>query len=191
MAVRRFALLDRDGTINVERNYLSDPAQVELLPGAAEGLRKLSALGLGLAVVTNQSALGRGYFDQQQLDQVHRRLAELLQAEGAALPPVYCCPHRPEDGCACRKPRPGLVEQAARELGFEAAESFVIGDKPCDIDLGRQVGAITLLVRTGYGAQWARQGDVAADYIVDDLAQAADVIQSLLGGTEAQPRCVP
>ena len=71
------------------------------------------------------------------------------------------------------------MEQAARELGFQAAESFVIGDKPCDIDLGRQLGAVTILVRTGYGAEWARRGGVAADHVVDDLAQAADVIQSL------------
>ena len=83
MAAKRFVVLDRDGTIIVERHYLADPAQVQLLPGAAQGLRKLSALGLGTAVVTNQSAIGRGYFDLPRLDQIHRRLAELLAAEAA------------------------------------------------------------------------------------------------------------
>jgi D-glycero-D-manno-heptose 1,7-bisphosphate phosphatase len=180
MTSRRFAVLDRDGTIIVERHYLSDPEQVELLPGAARGLRKLSELGLGLVVVTNQSAVGRGYFDEKRLDLIHRRLAELLAAE--AVPPmsIYVCPHRPEAGCRCRKPLPGLLQQAARDLGFDAASSFVIGDKACDIELGKQVMATTLLVRTGYGAELAQTGSVSPDYVVHDLARAADVIGFVL-----------
>jgi D-glycero-D-manno-heptose 1,7-bisphosphate phosphatase len=180
MRPRRFAILDRDGTIIVERHYLSAPEQVELLPGAVRGLRKLSQLGVGLVVVTNQSAVGRGYFDEKRLDLIHRRLAELLTAEAVPPMPIYVCPHRPDAGCRCRKPLPGLLEQAARDLGFDVSSSFVIGDKACDIELGKQVMATTLLVRTGYGAELAQTGSVSPDYVVDDLAQAAETIESLL-----------
>lgn len=178
MPCRRFVALDRDGTLITERHYLSDPDQVELLPGAAEGLRQLRTIGLGLVVITNQSAIGRGLFDEARLEQIHQRLRELLAAEGVQLDGIYFCPHRPDEDCACRKPRTGLMELAARELGFDPAAAFVIGDKPCDIELGRNVGATTFLVRTGYGAQ--HEGATPADYVVDGLEEAARVIRELL-----------
>ena len=180
MTQRRFVVLDRDGTIIVERQYLSDPRQVELIPGAARGLRQLNEMGLGLVVITNQSAVGRGFFDKARLDLIHRRLCELLNAEGVRLGGIYVCPHRPEDNCLCRKPRPGLLELAAQELDFDPQACFVIGDKVCDIDLGRQVGATTFLVRTGYGAQVAAEATVTPDYVVDDLRDAAQVIERLV-----------
>src|SRR5208337_2615106 len=163
-----FVVLDRDGTIIVERRYLTAPEQVELLPGAAEGLRAMRALGLGLVVVTNQSAVGRGYFDRNRLDEIHARLRELLATEGVTLDGVYVCPHRPEDGCLCRKPLPALLEQAARELGFDCRDCFVVGDKPCDIEMGQAAGATTLLVRTGYGAEHEANQAVKPDYVADD-----------------------
>jgi D-glycero-D-manno-heptose 1,7-bisphosphate phosphatase len=180
MSQRRFVVLDRDGTINVEREYLSAPEQIELLPGAARGLRHLRKLGLGLVVITNQSGIDRGYFDGARLDLIHERLCALLAAEGIQLDDIYVCPHRPSDGCTCRKPQPELLEKAAREHQFKPGEAFVIGDKVIDIELGRQVGATTLLVRTGYGAQVAAQMVVTWDYVVDDLADAAAVIERLL-----------
>ena len=180
MNQRRFAILDRDGTLVVERHYLADPEQVELLPGAAGGLRQLAGMGLGLVVVTNQSGIGRGLFGLAQMQSVHERLRELLKAEGVSLDGIYYCPHLPEDGCECRKPRPGLLNRAASELGFRAAESFVIGDKRCDIELGQSVGATTVLVRTGYGAEIEAEGEVQADHVVDDLIQAAVVIGRLV-----------
>ena len=184
MTQRRFVLLDRDGTIIVERHYLSDPCQVELIPGVAHGLRQLSEMGLGLVVMTNQSAIGRGLFSMERLHSIHRRLRELLEAEGVYLNGIYSCPHIPEDNCCCRKPQPGLVELAAQELGFDPQASFVIGDKACDIELGQQVGATTFLVRTGYGAHVAADGLVTPDYVVDNLQDAAQVIQSLLSTDE-------
>lgn len=184
MTQRRFALLDRDGTVIVERHYLSEPSQVELIPGAANGLRQLSGMGLGLVVITNQSAVGRGYFDQAHLDIIHLRLRELLEAEGVQLSGIYSCPHTPEDDCQCRKPRPGLIELGAKELGFDPMASFVIGDKPCDIELGRGVGATTLLVRTGYGVQTAADIATTPDYVVDDLDAAAQVARGILAADE-------
>jgi D-glycero-D-manno-heptose 1,7-bisphosphate phosphatase len=174
LAGRRFVALDRDGTINVECHYLSSPDQVELLPGAAAGLKALRDLGLGLVVVTNQSAVGRGYFDAARLNEIHDRLRELLRAEGVEIDGIYVCPHQPECACDCRKPLPGLLLQAAQEWGFEPARSLVIGDKPCDIELGQAVGATTILVRTGYGAEHEAAGTVRPDFVAADLIAAAE-----------------
>jgi len=180
MNQKRFVVLDRDGTINVEREYLSDPGQLELLPGVASGLRHLRKLGLGLVVITNQSGISRGFFDWACLDLIHQRLCGLLAAEGIQLDGIYVCPHQSSDGCTCRKPQPELLEKSAREHHFKPCEAFVIGDKIIDIELGQQVSATTLLVRTGYGAQVAEQMAATWDYAVDDLASAAVVIERLL-----------
>ena len=171
-----FVALDRDGTIIVERGYLSAPQEVELLPGAARGLRAMRALGWGLVIVTNQSAVGRGLIDSSRLEEIHARLRQLLAAEGVTIDGIYVCPHTPQDGCRCRKPLPALLEQAARDLGLDARHAFVIGDKPCDMEMGRAAGATTLLVRTGYGAEHEAAGTVSADYVVNDLVEAAVIL---------------
>jgi D-glycero-D-manno-heptose 1,7-bisphosphate phosphatase len=178
--MRRVAVLDRDGTINVERHHLSDPAPIELVAGAAEGLRQLREPGFELIVITNQSGLARGYFSQRTLARIHERLAQCLDAEGVALGASYVCPQLPADACACRKPGTALLEQAARERGFDPREAFVIGDKACDVELGRRAGSTTLLMRTGYGAETAGAAGVPADYVVTDLPEAARVIERLL-----------
>ena len=174
---RRFIVLDRDGTIIEEREYLSKPEQVVLIPGAAAALRELKQMGFGLAVITNQSGVGRGFFDLEQVNLVHEHLERLLASEGVKLDGFYVCPHTPDDSCDCRKPSIGLMQRASFEMGFSLQDSIVIGDKPCDIDMGRMAGATTFLVRTGYGAQY--ENAVAADFVVDDLAAATEPIRSL------------
>jgi D-glycero-D-manno-heptose 1,7-bisphosphate phosphatase len=178
---RRFIVLDRDGTIIEEREYLSDPAQVTLIPGVGASLRELRQMGFGLVVITNQSGIGRGFFDHEQLLYVHERLRELLEREGVHLDGLYICPHKPEDDCVCRKPRLGLLQKAAGELGFNLANCIVIGDKACDIEMGHGAGALTFLVRTGYGAQV--ENEAAADFVVDDLAAATASIRRLAVNT--------
>ena len=173
-------LLDRDGTINVEKRYLSSPDQVELLPGAAEGLQLMRRLGLATVVVTNQSAIGWGYFGLDTLDRIHQRLRELLANHGASLDAIYVCPHRPDERCNCRKPAPGLARKAVEEFQADLSRSFVVGDKVCDIELGKRVEATTILVRTGYGALVVVEGAAQADYVVEDLLEAAHVIQGLV-----------
>ena len=185
MEQRRFVVLDRDGTIISERNYLSDPRQIELIPGATGALRQLYDMHLGLVVVTNQSGIGRGFFDEACLGLIHRRLSELLEAEGVHLNGIYFCPHTPANDCQCRKPRAGLLELAAQELDFDPTACFVIGDKPCDIEMGQGMGATTFLVRTGYGAQVAEEGTASPDYTVDSLPDAAQVIQGILVSEKA------
>jgi D-glycero-D-manno-heptose 1,7-bisphosphate phosphatase len=171
-------VLDRDGTIIEEREYLSDPEQVTLIPGAAGALRELHQMGLGLVVITNQSGVGRGFFDQGQLERVHERLKQLLDREGVRLDGLYVCPHEPDDDCLCRKPKLGLLRKAAQDLGFRLENSIVIGDKESDIEMGREAGALTFLVTTGYGARFARTA--RADFVVGDLAAAAESLRGLV-----------
>ena len=179
---RRFVMLDRDGTVIKECHYLSDPGQVELLPTVGEGLRQLQDMGLGLVVLTNQSGIHRGYFGWAELERVHHVLRERLEAEGVELEGIFVCPHAPEEGCGCRKPAPGLVHQAAQALGFDPEVGFVIGDKACDVDVGKRVGARTFLVRTGYGAQVEEEGNTRPDYVVDDVRGAVPLIAGQVGG---------
>ncbi len=181
MSGRRFAVLDRDGTIIYERDYLSDPERAELLPGAAEGLRKMREMGLGLIVVSNQSGIGRGYFTDEDALSVNRRLIEMLEAERVKLEGIYYCPHAPDEDCECRKPKPGLVVKAVKKSGFNPADSFYIGDKACDIDLGRAFKGKTILVRTGYGEKHLTSGAAVPDFIADDLMEAADIIENIIG----------
>lgn len=186
-AKNRFVALDRDGTIIAERHYLVDPAEVELLPGAAEGLRQLRKMGFGLVVVTNQSAIGRGYLDAGGLDLVHQRLDELLEAEGVILDGIYHCPHIPEDACRCRKPNTQLLESAGVDLDFDPSECFVIGDNTGDIELGRRVGATTILVMTGYGKQVVREQASEPDFTAEGLWEAAGIIKRAVAPEGIRP----
>lgn len=169
---RRYVLLDRDGTIIVEKHYLATVEGIELLPGAVEGLRALGQAGYGLAVVTNQSGVARGKLTLETLGAIHDEIGRRLEREGVHLEAFYYCPHGPAEGCSCRKPKTGLVLRAAGELGFAPADAIVIGDKPADVELGRNCGARTVLVRTGYGRETEAAGS-AADFVADDLAEAA------------------
>jgi D-glycero-D-manno-heptose 1,7-bisphosphate phosphatase len=173
---RGTVILDRDGTILVERHYLSDPEHVELLAGVADGLRLLAQRGYRLVVVTNQSGVGRGYFDMDRLAEIHARMRDRLAADGVYLDGIYVCPHTPDECCRCRKPAPALVEAAAADLSFTAADAWVVGDKPCDIELGRAVAARSILVRSGYGALHEAAGDARPDFVANDVLAASEII---------------
>lgn len=154
--------LDRDGTINEEIGYLDRPEKLKLIPGAAEAVRLINASGMKAIVVTNQSGVARGIFDEFVVGEVHARLRELLLAEGGFLDGIYFCPHHPSEGrgryllsCNCRKPAPGLLLQAAAELRFDPTGSYMVGDTLKDIEAGKRAGARGILVRTGYGAESA------------------------------------
>jgi D-glycero-D-manno-heptose 1,7-bisphosphate phosphatase len=173
---KTIVLLDRDGTIVNDPGYLADPEALVLLDGVAAGLRRLREVGCGLVVVTNQSGIGRGLFDEATLARIHDRLRELLAAEGAPLEAIYFCPHVEEDGCRCRKPQPGMAEQAAREHGFDLRAAYVIGDREADVGLARAIGATSILVRTGMGRKTEDRGECRPDHVADDLRSAAQWI---------------
>jgi D-glycero-D-manno-heptose 1,7-bisphosphate phosphatase len=177
----RALLVDRDGTINEERHHLSDPDEVAVIPGSGAALaRARTELGLDIVVVTNQAEIGRGNLTAERLERIHERLRALLAADGASVDAIEVCPHRPEDGCDCRKPAPGMVVRAAARLGFRPEASFVVGDHEKDIRLGHAVGATTVLVRTGYGAEQERVAGPLADHVADNLTGAVAIIASLV-----------
>ena len=152
--------LDRDGTINVEVNYLSRPDQLELLPTVVETISMLNARRIPVVVITNQAGIARGYFPERQLEDVHRRLHQLLDEGGAKFDGVYYCPHHPTEGvgiyrvsCECRKPQPGMLIRAAGELGIDLGRSLMVGDRESDLQAGANAGCRTALVLTGYGME--------------------------------------
>ena len=138
--------VDRDGTICFDRHYLADPDGLELIPTVAEGIRKLNEAGIPVIVVTNQSGIARGKFDEKRLGEIHARLRELLAREGARIDDIFFCPHMPDAGCRCRKPAPGMLLDAAAKHGVDLKESFVIGDRMMDVELAHKVGARAVLV---------------------------------------------
>jgi D-glycero-D-manno-heptose 1,7-bisphosphate phosphatase len=151
--------LDRDGTLIEERGYLGKLEDIVVLAGTPAALRLLRDAGYALVLVTNQAGVARGFFDESFVREAHRYLARLLASEGIVLDGYYYCPHHPEGvvpayarACRCRKPGPGMVEQAARDLDLAVGGSFVVGDKWLDVELATNAGARGILVRTGYGA---------------------------------------
>jgi D-glycero-D-manno-heptose 1,7-bisphosphate phosphatase len=169
----KVVILDRDGTLVVDRGYLDDPAGLEFLPGAAEGLRILYSRGYRLVVITNQSGVGRGLFPIERVYSMSARLERMVEDAGARLERIYFCPHAPDDGCDCRKPGLRLMTQAAAELGFDPASAIVIGDKESDIEFGRRSGAVTMLL----GKSESRPStSTTPDYVVANLKEAADII---------------
>lgn len=169
-------LVDRDGTLIVEKHYLCDPDEVELISGAAQALKQLQDAGWGICMVTNQSGVARGYFDMSQLASVHQRLVEKLARVDVHLDGIYVCPHSPEADCGCRKPSPGMIHDAIAKHGFDPSKAWVIGDKEVDVALGHAAGAKSILVRTGYGTQY--EATSKADFVVDNLLAAVELILS-------------
>lgn len=185
MGKHRAVFMDRDGTINVEVQYLCNVEEFQLIPGVPLALKRLKEAGFLLVVVTNQSGVGRGLYDEAALEAVHERMHEDLSSFGAAIDACYFCPHHPEHGigdyqqeCACRKPLPGMLHQAAQDLDIDLSSSFMIGDKLGDIEAGLNAGCTSLMVLTGYGADHAARRPEGVNTYPDLLA-AAEAILSL------------
>jgi histidinol-phosphate phosphatase family protein len=161
----------------VDVKYCADPDLVKLIPGAAEGLRSLRAAGYRVVVVTNQSGIGRGYFDAETLERVNNRLRDELQRKGADYDALYYCPHTPEEECECRKPKPGLLLKAASELNIDLSSSYTLGDRDLDVGAGKAAGTKTILVsRTDHRSN--SRPDHLADFVAANVADAAKLILS-------------
>jgi len=177
--------LDRDGTVSHEVGYVNHPSRLRLLPNTAAALLRARAAGYLCVLVTNQAGVARGYFPEDMVTTTHQRLRALLADAGTALDGIYYCPHHPGTGeppyrcdCDCRKPRPGMVVQAAREMNIDIAASIVVGDKISDVQMGHNQGARGILVRTGYGLgeeEFQRESwTTEPDYVADDLLDAVN-----------------
>jgi D-glycero-D-manno-heptose 1,7-bisphosphate phosphatase len=175
--------LDRDGTVNEEVGYVNHVERFTLLPRVGEAIRLLNQNGLKTVVITNQSGVARGYFPESLVPLVHQKMQELLKKDGAHLDGIYYCPHHPDVGappyrqkCRCRKPEPGLIEEAVKDLDLDLRSSYMIGDRGVDIEFAHRVGAKGILVLTGYGKgeweYWGRQWKESPEYVAQDLFEA-------------------
>ncbi len=180
MSLRPAIFLDRDGTLNVEVDFLSDPEQLVLIPGAAAAVARLNAKGIPVVVVTNQSGIGRGKYGWEDFAAVMSRMGTLLALENALIDAVYAAPHHENAQGAYavadhpeRKPNPGMLMRAAEEHDLDLSRSWMVGDKAIDLEAGRRAGCKVALVRTGYGSN---VDGSAADLVAEDLPEAVDRI---------------
>ncbi len=177
--LRKAVFLDRDGTINVEKNYLHRISEWEWIPGAIEAIRRLNDAGYLVIVVTNQAGIARGMYKEEDVHRLHNQLDVMLAPLRAHIDAYYYCPHHPDFGekisCDCRKPAPGMILQAQKDWNIDLPHSYMVGDKIADIDAARAAGVRPILVATGYGAESRRK--LASDALcVSDLGAAADLI---------------
>jgi len=174
MTLRPAVFLDRDGTLMEEVHYCADPALVRLFPGTAAALRRLTERGFLCVIITNQSGIGRGLLTETQYQAVQAEL--MWQLGGDIITASYFCPDAPPTASTRRKPETGMVQEAARDLGIDLAQSWFVGDKAADIECGACAGTQTILVQTGYGAKATATLDVSPHFIAKDIVAAVEVI---------------
>lgn len=177
--------IDRDGTINKEAGYINHVDNFELYPFAAQAIRLLNEHNFLVVVITNQAGVARGYFPESLLKDVHGKMTNELEAQGAHIDGLYYCPHHPASKdpklaieCNCRKPAPGMIEQAIKELPVDTDHMIMIGDKFSDIEFGHNCNCKTIMVKTGYGKGELvlKTPKVEPDHLVDNLLDAAILI---------------
>ena len=180
---RRAVFLDRDGTINVEKDYLYKVEDFEFITGAPEAIKRLKGAGFLVIIVSNQSGVARGYFDERTVLMLHQHIQTLLAGYETAIDAFYFCPHHPEEGigdykvdCDCRKGKPGMLLQAAKDYDIDLCRSFMVGDKLADIEAGQRAGCQPILVLTGYGELAALNSELALVEKCTDLGCAASFI---------------
>ena len=174
--------LDRDGTINEEVGYLDSLEKLRIFPAAFDAVRMINEAGMKVVVVTNQSGVARGFFDETFLKTVHEHMRKTFQGRGAFIDRFYYCPHHPTEGigryrvsCGCRKPEPGMLLQASEELDIDLSASYVVGDTARDMESAIRVGATGILVKTGYGRNVA-PSEIRVAYRAEDILDAAQWI---------------
>ena len=174
VATDKLVILDRDGVINHDsQDYIKTPEEWQPLPGSLNAIAALNAAGFRVVVVSNQSGIGRGLFSETEFSQIHRKMTSAVRAAGGEIAGFYYCPHRPDDDCDCRKPRPGLLERVKADFNISLAGVPLIGDKITDVELARRVGARPILVLTGYGQDTVATLDDNGVESFADLAAAA------------------
>jgi D-glycero-D-manno-heptose 1,7-bisphosphate phosphatase len=168
--------LDRDGVINRDRpDYVKSWEEFEFLPGVLEAFRVLASGPHQVVVVSNQSGIGRGLVGRGTVDEIHAHMTEAVRRSGGRIDAVYYCPHRPDEDCPCRKPRPGLILRAARELDIDLAASWLVGDDLRDLETAEAAGVRPVLVRTGHGRDLTETRLVRVSYpfdVFEDLLEA-------------------
>lgn len=179
----KVVFLDRDGTINIEKNYLYRPEDFEFIPGSAAGIKLLNDNGFKVVVVTNQAGVARGYYTEDDVNNLHDYIDECLRKYDAHIDMYIYCPHHPENGigkykckCLCRKPGTGMFSKAASVYDIDMEHSWMVGDNVGDMKAGEKFGLKTILVSTGYGEKVMSENRAPFDYYKKDLHEAAEYI---------------
>ena len=173
--------LDRDGVINEEVSYLSNPNDFRFIDGSIEALKILKSLGYLLIVITNQAGIARGYFTEETLQQIHQKMTKALKAKNLSLDDIYYCPHHPNytGPCECRKPNPGMILDAAKKYNISLEQSYMIGDTLKDIETGLNAKCMTVLLLTGYGREEVKKIDkIKPNLICENLLDFAENLKS-------------
>lgn len=173
---QKAVFLDRDGTICEEVNYLARPEDLRLFPFSAEAVKLLNDGGFLVILITNQSGIARGFFDEKSLHEIHAKLKNELAEEHAKLDAVYFCPHNSADNCACRKPQTGMIERAKQDFLLDLENSWIVGDKAIDVETGLNAKMKTALVLTGYGQMEVEKSKIKPDLTAENLLQAVKII---------------
>ncbi|MGD9898292.1 MAG: D-glycero-alpha-D-manno-heptose-1,7-bisphosphate 7-phosphatase [Calditrichaceae bacterium] len=189
--MNRAVFLDRDGTINEEMGYINHVKRFRLFEFVPDAIKIFNSLEYKVIVVTNQSGLGRGYFDEQLLDDVHKTLIRTVSENGGVIDRIYYCPHHPTEAiekyrmdCNCRKPKTGMIDRAREDFNIDIKNSFMIGDRFKDVEFGKKVGLRTIMVLTGYGLGeytfQKKDWPYLPDHVADNLLEAAKIIKKLV-----------
>jgi D-glycero-D-manno-heptose 1,7-bisphosphate phosphatase len=173
---RRLVILDRDGVINRDSDeFIRSPEEWIAIPGSLEAIGRLHRAGCRVVVATNQSGVGRGLFDLEELERIHAKMSDAVRRAGGRLDGIFFCPHRPDAGCECRKPRPGLLNRIAETLACDLHGACLVGDSERDIVAARRASVSPVLVRSGKGRRTLEQSaEVAGTPVFDDLAAFVD-----------------
>lgn len=185
----KVVFLDRDGTVIEEKDFIKSPEEIEFIPGSIEGIRTLRKLGYKIIVISNQSGIGRGILTENMVKEVNDSFIQQLRERGAPIVALYFCPHHPDDDCDCRKPNTGMIHRAVVEHKLDLEKAVIIGDKLSDIELGKRVGAKSILVLTGYGRKEREKledATVKPDFIADDLLGAVNWLKNLTDNKPSQ-----
>jgi D-glycero-D-manno-heptose 1,7-bisphosphate phosphatase len=176
--LKKVVFLDRDGTINVDSaDYIKSRSEFEFIPDSIEAIRDLTANGFTAIVITNQSALARRFVSPEELDAMHAMMCREVAAAGGKITDLFFCPHLPDEGCECRKPAPGLIDQAHRKYNIDLSDSIMVGDSAKDIACGRNAGCgRTVLVKSGLGPDVEKElmkKSISVDFVAENLREAA------------------
>ena len=172
-----FVFLDRDGVINVERgDYTTSIKEWEWAPGAFEGIKKLNGAGFGIIVITNQSCISRGIMTEKELSELHDFMLRTVRDSGGEILRIYHCPHQKSDNCSCRKPKPGMLLQAAKDYGIDLPKTFFIGDAPRDMEAAAQAGARRIYIDSSSSDTNSQTQLIPVDFQAENLKEAAEIV---------------
>lgn len=167
--------IDRDGTINKNTGYIDKPSDLHIYPGVAESIKELKGIGFKIFIITNQSGIARGFFNEEILEKIHEKMKKEFELKGAKIDAIYYCPHHPDEKCSCRKPETGLLKKAINDFDIDVNQSFIIGDRMLDIEAGYKVGCRTVLIPENVELvkKEIKESDIKPDKICKNFHQGA------------------